>query len=337
MYKRFSLDEIQSIQNDFLPHLQEIIKREIRNPRDQNLKSFLKLALAEGDEVYYYFRSDVVFWFSKTKEGVSFFDERDKIEVFCTGSDEISKLERMLLKFDAKKMTKNWQKTIEQILMDEFKTGKYSTILGKSYLVYDIETTVVDDLKSAKYLLGYAMYPKWDRMEYECVMQEDLKEFVDRMLAFDGYIVGFNQIWFDNPVSIYNVGYGQEEIDELNRKSIDLYVFFLHLTKKRIWLNKLSEALIGVTKTLSSGAEGEVLWKQYQETWNQELLEQFKEYCKNDVRMTALVMFYFLHYQRIFHDGQEYTYTLQEFVDRSNHNQQDSSEEKNLQNQSIFA
>lgn len=52
--------------------------------------------------------------------------------------------------------------------------------------------------------------------------------------------------------------------------------------------------------------------------------------------MTALVMFYFLHYQRIFHDGQEYTYTLQEFVDRSNHNQQDSSEEKNLQNQSIF-
>ena len=79
MYKRFSLDEIQSIQNDFLPHLQEIIKREIRNPRDQNLKSFLKLALAEGDEVYYYFRSDVVFWFSKTKEGVSFFDERDKM------------------------------------------------------------------------------------------------------------------------------------------------------------------------------------------------------------------------------------------------------------------
>jgi len=47
MYKRFSLDEIQSIQNDFLPHLQEIIKREIRNPRDQNLKIFLKLALSE--------------------------------------------------------------------------------------------------------------------------------------------------------------------------------------------------------------------------------------------------------------------------------------------------
>ena len=44
--------------------------------------------------------------------------------------------------------------------MDEFKTGKYSTILGKPYLVYDIETTVVDDLKSAKYLLGYAMHPK---------------------------------------------------------------------------------------------------------------------------------------------------------------------------------
>lgn len=336
MYKRFSLDELQTIQNDFIPHLQEVIKREIRNPRDQNLKAFLKLAFSEGDEVYYYFRSDVIFWLSKTAEGLSFFDERDKIEVFCKNSEEESKLMRMLLKFDPKKQEKNWQKTIEQILMDEFKTGKYSTILGKPYLVYDIETTVVDDLKSAKYLLGYAMHPKGDRMEYECVMQKDLKDFVDRMLAFDGYIIGFNQIWFDNPVSIYNVGYGQAEIDELNRKSIDLYLFFLHLTKKRIGLNKLSEALIGVTKTLSSGAEGEVLWKQYQESWDESLLNQFKEYCKNDVRMTALVMFYFLYYLKIFHDGQEYSYTLQEFVAYSNNHQSNVSEDKNIQNQSIF-
>lgn len=224
--------------------------------------------------------------------------------------------------------------------MDEFKTGKYSTILDKPYLVYDIETTVVDDLKSAKYLLGYAMYPQGEQMHYECVMQEDLKDFVDRMLAFDGYIVGFNQIWFDNPVSIYNVGYGQEEIDILNKKSIDLYVFFQHLTKKRIGLNKLSEALIGVTKTLTSGAEGEVLWKKYQEELTQgnqkqalAYLEEFKEYCKNDVRMTALVMFYFLYYQKVFYDGKEYVYSIQDFVSKSNHTEHQETEKSSTQNQ----
>ena len=65
-------------------------------------------------------------------------------------------------------------------------------------------------------------------------MQDDLKAFVDEMLAFDGYIVGFNQIWFDNPVSARNVGYGDREIEILNQKSIDLYVFFQTLTKRRI-------------------------------------------------------------------------------------------------------
>ncbi len=118
--------------------------------------------------------------------------------------------------------------------MEEFQTGNYSQILDKPYLVYDIETTAVDDLRSAKFLLAYAMYPHGEKMEYRCIMQEDLKAFVDEMLAFDGYIVGFNQIWFDNPVSVWNVGYGDREIELLNQKSIDLYVFFQKLTKRRI-------------------------------------------------------------------------------------------------------
>ena len=42
-------------------------------------------------------------------------------------------------------------------------------------------------------------------MEYTAIMKEDLKAFVDKMLNFDGYIVGFNQIWFDNPVVCYNL------------------------------------------------------------------------------------------------------------------------------------
>ncbi len=219
--------------------------------------------------------------------------------------------------------------------MDEFKTGQYSQILDKPYLVYDIETTTIDDLRSAKFLLAYAMYPNGDKMEYECIMQEDLKGFVDKMLAFDGYIVGFNQIWFDNPVSVWNAGYGDPEIEILNQKSIDLYVFFQKLTKRRIGLNKLSEALVGVQKTLSSGAEGEVLWNKYQETGDKKFLEEFKKYCKNDVRMTALVMFYFLHFKKLFIEVEEFDFTIEEFVQKSNHN---LSEEESpaIQNQSIF-
>lgn len=333
MYKRFSFDELLNIQNEFIQHLHTIIKREIKNPRDQNLTAFLKHCFTEGDNITYFFRSDAIFRIVKRDMEISFYDELDKIEICCKNSDEIAQFKRIMQKVLDKKIKQTWQKTIEQILMEEFKTGKYSTILDKPYLVYDIETTVVDDLKSAKYLLGYAMYPKGDQMSYECVMQEDLKDFVDRMLAFDGYIVGFNQIWFDNPVSIYNVWYGQKEIDILNKKSIDLYVFFQQLTRKRIGLNKLSEALIWVTKTLSSGAEWEVLWKQYQDELTKgnqdqalEYLEEFKAYCKNDVRMTALVMFYFLHYKRVFYDGKEYLYSIEDFVKKSNHSE--SGEQK---------
>lgn len=331
MYKRFSLSDLTKIQNNFIPHFYTIIKRE----KCQWANDFFKMCFREGNDLYYFYRSDVAFRVSKQGDQLILTDEQDKIEVVLP-FDQKSAIQSLIIKYISKKERQIWQKTIEQILMDEFMTGNYSQILDKPYLVYDIETTVVDDLRSAKFLLAYAMIPDGTKMEYRCILQEDLKAFVDEMLAFDGYIVGFNQIWFDNPVSAWNAGYGEEEIKILNEKSIDLYVFFQNLTKRRIWLNKLSEALVGVQKTLSSGAEGEVLWNQYQETGNKKFLEEFKKYCKNDVRMTALVMFYFLHFQKIFMDGEEFTFSLEEFVEKSNHH---ASEEKNLNeihDQSIF-
>ena len=102
--------------------------------------------------------------------------------------------------------------------MDEFKTGKYSKILDKPYLVYDIETTTIDDLRSAKFLLAYAMFPNGEKMNYVGIMQVDLKALVDEMLAFDGCIVGLNQICFVNPVSARNVGNGDREVEILNQK-----------------------------------------------------------------------------------------------------------------------
>lgn len=332
MYKRFSLEDLTKIQNNFIPHFYTILKRERDCQWDAKV-FFQKVCFREGNAVYYFYRWDVSFRLSKHADELVLVDEIDKIELILP-MGQLSEFRRILTNY-SKKERQIWQKTIEQILMEEFKTGKYSQILDKPYLVYDIETTTIDDLRSAKFLLAYAMYPHGEKMEYQCIMQEDLKGFVDKMLAFDGYIVGFNQIWFDNPVSVWNAGYGDSEIEILNQKSIDLYVFFQKLTKRRIWLNKLSEALVGVQKTLSSGAEGEVLWNKYHETGDKKYLEDFKKYCKNDVRMTALVMFYFLHYKKIFMDGEAFDFTIEEFVQKSNHNLPEE-ESPAIQNQSIF-
>lgn len=330
MYKRFSLKDLTTIQNNFIPHFYSIIKKE----RCQVPNEFFKICFREGNDLYYFYRWDVSFRVSKQGDMLVLADEVEKIEVVLP-FEEKGGLNSLMMKYIGKKERQIWQKTIEQILLDEFKTGQYSKILDKPYLVYDIETTTIDDLRSAKFLLAYAMYPNGDKMEYDCIMQEDLKGFVDKMLAFDGYIVGFNQIWFDNPVSVWNAGYGDREIEILNQKSIDLYVFFQKLTKRRIGLNKLSEALVGVQKTLSSWAEGEVLWNKYQETGDKKFLEEFKKYCKNDVRMTALVMFYFLHFKKLFIEGEGFDFTIEEFVQKSNHNLPEE-ETPTIQNQSIF-
>ena len=79
-------------------------------------------------------------------------------------------------------------------------------------------------------------------------------------------------------------------------------------------LNKLSEALVGVSKTLDSGAEVETLWKEWIATGEQKVLRTIQEYCKNDVRMTALVLFYLLHFQKLYIDGKEYKYDIPKFI-----------------------
>ena len=308
MHKRFSLNELTSIKNDFIPHLYSIIKKE----RCQGVNDFFnKVCFAQGNEAYYYKSSDCIFHMAKRDNVLTLIDEVDKIELVLP-FDKKSELQTLLMRFIAKKERQVWQKTIEQILGD---------------------------------IIAYAASPEPvaegdTNMKYECVMIEDLKDFVDKMLAFDGYIVGFNQIWFDNPVSLWNAGYGEKEIEILNNKSIDLYVFFQNLTKKRIWLNKLSEALIGLEKTLESGTKAEVLWNEYQKDpqKNKKSLEELQKYCKNDVRMTAMVMLYFLHYKKIAIEGEVFEYSLEEFVQKSNHNWvQESMQEHSLQNQSIFS
>ena len=202
-------------------------------------------------------------------------------------------------------------------------------------MVYDIETdTNIENLKDTKFLLAYAMYPTWDnKMTYEYIDQEGLKKFVQKMLDFDGYIVGFNSIAFDNIVSVYNVGGNEEDIKKLNEKSIDLFLFVRAMTGKRLGLNKIAEALVNVSKTLSSWAEGEVLYKKYLEENDLNALEEFKKYCKNDVRMTMLVFLYLMHFKKLFIEGEEITFTIEDLVEKS---RQEIKETWRMVGQNIF-
>ena len=202
--------------------------------------------------------------------------------------------------------------------MEEFKNGTFGKLLGKPYLVYDIETSLIGArLEDVEFYIGYSMEETEEgKMEYECILLENLEKFVEKMLDFDGYIVGFNQIYFDNPVCIYNIGGTQEQIDILNQKSIDLYTFVQQMTGKRMGLNKISEALIGVTKNLEGGgASVESLWKEWRNSGDEKVLKMVQEYCKNDVRMTALLFLYLLHFKKLYIDGEEYLYDIPKFVE----------------------
>jgi len=245
-------------------------------------------------------------------------DEKEKIQVIL---DEQGKrdFQNMVKNYILKKEKIIWQKYIEQILLDEFHTGNYSTIWWKNYMVYDIETdTNIQNLKETKFLLAYAMYPTTgNKMTYEYIDQEWLKAFVQKMLDFDWYIVWFNSIAFDNMVSVYNVWGSDEDIKKINEKSIDLFLFVREMTGKRLGLNKIAEALVNISKTLGSWAEWEILYKKYIEENDLDALEEFKKYCKNDVRMTMLVFLYFMHFKKLFIEWEEINFTLEDLVNKS--------------------
>jgi len=54
--------------------------------------------------------------------------------------------------------------------------------------------------------MAYAAQPaENNKMKYEYIDTTNLNEFVQKLLDFDGYIVGFNSISFDNPVIVHNI------------------------------------------------------------------------------------------------------------------------------------
>ena len=333
MYKRFSIEELKTIKNEFVPHLARSMQRE----KIYDLRAFLKFSFQRGDDVYYFSRGNPLFHLWKQWDQYQFVDETDKIELLLT-KETLSKLSSMLKKYMTKRAQKMPTKSITSILAEEFSAGHYMTINDKPYLVYDIETSSnVSNLKQTEFYLAYAMRPgQGNKMVYEYIGQEDIKKFTQKMLDFDGYIIGFNNIRFDNVVSAYSAGFGKEEIEILNKKSLDLFLFVWNLTGKRIGLNKISQALVSVQKTLDVGTQGDILRKKYLDTGDKQHLNEFKKYCKNDVKMTALVMLYILHYKKIFIDGEEYNYTMDDFVKLASKQREKVKGSKDAKEKGIF-
>ncbi|MDR3169052.1 MAG: ribonuclease H-like domain-containing protein [Candidatus Peribacteria bacterium] len=306
-----------SIQNNFIPHLYKIIQQE----KCQGINDFCKFAFKEGKELFYFEKNNVSFKISLLGNSLHLLDEIEKIEVEVP-IDNKGALQDLIKRYIIKKQKQIGQKTIEQLLVDEFTAlGGFSTLLGKPYIVYDIETSLIGSrLEDVEFYIGYSMEESADgKMTYTCITLETLPAFVEKMLAFEGYIVGFNQMYFDNPVCIYNVSMDAAAtlaaIKTLNEKSIDLYVFISQLTNTRIGLNKICEALIGVSKNLEGGgASVENLRKEWKTAGDTKIFKKIQDYCKNDVRMTALLFFYFLHFKKLYMNSEEYLFDLPKFL-----------------------
>lgn len=323
MYKKLTYDQLLTLKSGFFLTLHYILKRN----KYLTLKDYIANVEKQWSVIYHIQKQDYI-WrtvITDTDE-VIFFDEREKIELHAT-KDIIAKISNVIK--DEKKIAAQSKssESIEQILQKAFVEGKVSTIAHKDYLVYDIETSyATNDLRTMEFYIWYAYVVQNGVWTYRYIDRKNLYKFIQFMIEFDGYIIGFNSLDFDNPVSIYNglhlQGIFSEELYNkqltlINEKSLDLFQFVRHLTGKRMWLNKLSKALVGVWKTLESGKEWENLWKEY-EQGDEKSLTILKDYCKNDVKMTYLTLWYVLYYKKLSLDNEDFLFDEHEFLELSN-------------------
>lgn len=320
MYKRFTIPQLTQISNKFLDNLEVIFKKE----RVYTFKDLLKVLFKQWDSVIYWQWSEPSFRFVRQKDGILVItDEKDRIELLVD-ADGINSL-NALCKKDTSKITKN-NKSVLEILVEAYQAGEFREILGKPYLVYDIETLyATNDLRGLEFELWYAITssdtnPDFHK-NFKYVWPEWLKKFVDFCMNFDGYIVGFNSLAFDNPVIAYNAWLDDHDIEYLNSKSIDLFMFIRNIANRRIGLNKVATGLVGLVKVLEwGGMEWAKLLLEYKKNWDTALFNKVKKYCKWDVEMTLWILLYFMKYLEFYLDGEHYTYSIEEFVRHSMNN-----------------
>jgi hypothetical protein len=77
MYKRFTLDELKTVQNTFIGNFYSIFKKE----HCMMTSDFFKKIFREGNEIYYMNRGDFSFRFQNNNEEYILMDEKEKIQI----------------------------------------------------------------------------------------------------------------------------------------------------------------------------------------------------------------------------------------------------------------
>lgn len=335
MYKKLTYEELLSLKTSFFDTLVWIIKKN----KYLSFKDYLKDIHKQWSVVYHMMRQECI-WRTEFLDGwdhIICYDEREKIE-FHLDRGLITKIQNLILDPSKLKKQRIKAQSIEEILEQAFADGQLVSLQGKDYMVYDIETSyATNDIKTLEFYVWYAYVVQDGVGTYRYIDQSAIHKFVEYMLNFDGYIIGYNSLSFDNPVSVYNgLRIQDKHTDEslymkqlslLDMKSIDLFQFIRQITGKRIGLNKVSRSFVWIGKTLESGKEAEELWKIHQ-SGDTKALSTLKKYCKNDVKMTVLVLWYIMYYQKMTIDGEEIVYTLDEFMQYASSKDEKSLSEK---------
>ena len=304
MYKSLKFEEITQIKTSFFSTLKSIYEKEWYAYFKQYIKGISNDFI---EEVVYCSWSSIFFRVVLKDNSVEVIDENQNIKLVLTDGD-ILKVHNYL----KKKIDTTWKKNIANSLEEKFLNKNMKKYLGKHFLVYDIETIwSIQNLKETKFMIGYAIdsfdFEKWESPKYKYISQKNLDKFVEYLLNYDGYIVWYNNIAFDNPVVVYNSSFDNKEeiIKKINEKSLDLFEVYSKILKKRVWLNMVATNIVGVSKTLSSWAEGSELLKLYEKTKDQKALAKVKNYCKNDVKMTLTILLYLLFKWKISYQWKE--------------------------------
>ena len=294
MYKTLSFQEIEKIKSPFFWNIKAIYEKEWY----AYFKQFIKKINEEiVDEIIYFSGSEPYFRIILKDNDLEIIDEKQSIRL------KLDKETIWLLHNKLKKKIDNkWKKNIANTLVEQFENENVKKYLWKHFLIYDIETIGnIQNLKETKFMVGYMIdsseFEKWETPKYKYISPERLDKFVEYLANYDGYIVGYNNVWFDNPVVVYNSSFKNKEelIQKINEKSLDLFFVYSKIFWKRIWLNAVASNIVWVSKTLSSGAEWANLLKEYDQTGDKKLLNKVKNYCKNDVKMTLTILLYLIY------------------------------------------
>ncbi len=307
MYKQLSLDELLTLKTSFFENLKTLYIRQ----NHQYFQQFMQKTLEDAKRAYFFEGNKPAFRVQRQPNNMySLVDEKEKVEL-CIDDDGINRVHNLLKDVQIMR-SMNTNKSLFETLLQEYNEGKYREIAGKPFVVYDIETTTWGGWSHGQlFELAYSICTtdepaEGGKLPYKYVDIDSAKKYADYLLDFDGWIVWYNSISFDNVVLLENLWYSEDKVKQLHMKSIDPFLLLRKLTWRRMSLNNVAQTFIWESKTLSSGQEWQQLLIDYKKTRDEKLLNKVKEYCKNDVHLTLWVMLYLLRYKNVMLDGISY-------------------------------